>query len=314
MPEHKPQKTSWRDSLSRAWNRLGRRSKFRRALVAAVGVLAVLAVFVALPSYIASQPDFLGHYPDMKMQHDTWTTSVHANVPCEGCHVSPNLFAQGVWYVRMAGEFYLSVIPGRDPQLLSKPTNDSCLQCHSDLRTVSPSGDLNIPHRAHVEVVKVQCVVCHKYLVHEKSPEGKNKPAMATCLTCHNGVTAKNNCSACHRNKALPPTHQAADWIFIHPTKVGVIDCAQCHKWTATNYCAKCHSTRPRSHTATWRSDHGARALAHRDCEVCHQRSFCIHCHGQFPTANLGTDPLDHPIPATPPTTTPSATATTSAQ
>ena len=40
--------------------------------------------------------------------------------------------------------------PSREPTLFDKPTNEACLSCHIDLRTVSPKGDLNIPHRAHV--------------------------------------------------------------------------------------------------------------------------------------------------------------------
>ena len=52
----------------------------------------------------------------------------------------------------------------------------ACSKCHVDLRTVSPSGDLNIPHRAHVAVLKMQCVECHDNLVHTTNAAGQPHP------------------------------------------------------------------------------------------------------------------------------------------
>jgi hypothetical protein len=250
-------------------------------------VLVVLVVFVFIPGYIATQPQFLSRYSNLKNSHETWSTSVHAQASCQSCHVSPGWTAQTIYGARMVGEFYLSfVIPSRQHKLLGTPTNDACLRCHVDLRTVSPSGDLNIPHRAHVNVLKLQCVQCHEYLVHKTNPSGKHTPAMSECLKCHDGKTAKNGCSTCHTNKALPQNHQAADWIVVHPDKQKEIDCAKCHKWTE-NWCAQCHSTRPRSHTPTWRTDHGAKVKTHRNCEACHDAAFCVRCHGVVPMDNF---------------------------
>jgi hypothetical protein len=258
----------------------------RRRFVPAAIIVVLVVLLVVLPLYFALQPKFMRRYQNMQKPYETLVTSAHAEASCQSCHVSPSWWAQGVFGARMLGEFYLSIInPGRQPQLFGPPPSEACARCHVDLRTVSPTGDLNIPHRAHTDVLKVPCVKCHKYLVHEKSPEGKNVPRMATCLECHDGEQAKNNCSACHTEKALPANHKAPDWIVVHPQKQNEVDCAKCHKWTE-NWCGQCHSTRPRSHTATWRKDHGAAVKKRRNCETCHDAAFCIECHGVVPPEN----------------------------
>ena len=250
-------------------------------------VLLAVALFLILPAYIASQPQFLKRYPSLSSSHETWSTSVHSEASCQSCHVAPKLTSQAMYSIRMLGEFYLSrVFRSRQPKLLATPTNEACASCHIDLRTVSPSGDLNIPHRAHVTILKLKCIECHDTLVHTTNAQGTHTPSMAKCLTCHDGDKAKRECSACHTSKSLPQNHRAADWVVVHADKQKEIDCAKCHKWTE-KWCADCHATRPRSHTKTWRSDHGEVVKARRNCEVCHQAAFCIRCHGEVPSLNF---------------------------
>jgi len=282
----RPQGRTWRDRSRRAWEALPGKGRRRLFLVLGIVALAV-AIFVIVPGYIAAQPKFLERYASTSGAYKMWSKSVHAQVPCQSCHVSPAWTDQVIYALRMPGEFYLSLaVPSRQPKILATPTNAACSSCHTDLRKVSPSGDLNIPHRAHVTVLKLKCVTCHKFLVHQANPQGTHKPTMAGCLSCHNGRVAKNSCSACHTDKALPANHRASDWIIVHPQKQKEIACAKCHKWT-TGWCAQCHATRPRSHTKTWRTDHGARVKTHRDCEVCHTAAFCIRCHGEVPSLNF---------------------------
>lgn len=259
----------------------------RRLLVRGGVVAALLLALVVLPGYLATRPSYLQRYPRLRAEYRTWSTSVHAQVACQKCHVAPGLVPQTVYAVRMIGWYYASpVLRGKQPGLLGKPTNAACSSCHIDLRTVSPSGDLNIPHRAHVNVLKIECVKCHAYLVHEKSPEGKHKPRMATCLTCHDGVRAKNACATCHTSKGRPADHRAADWDVVHSLRQKQVDCAKCHGWTK-NWCAECHSRRPASHAGKWRTNHRLRVEKHRNCEVCHAAPFCVRCHGEVPQLNF---------------------------
>jgi hypothetical protein len=278
-------KKSRRGAIGRAWRMEGRSAR-RRRIVHFVIVAVVALVLVVIPTYIALQPSFIQRYPNLGPEYKAWSTSVHAEVPCQRCHVQPGIVPQTVYAGRMLGEFYLSLVsPGRQPTLFAKPTNASCQSCHIDLRTVSPSGDLNIPHRAHVVVLKMQCIQCHTYLVHKANPEGTHTPRMETCLKCHNGVVAKGNCSTCHTNKGEPVSHRAADWVVVHPQMQSKIDCAKCHAWTP-NWCATCHQRRPGSHKADWRLKHGAAVKTHRNCEACHEAAFCIKCHGDVPKTN----------------------------
>jgi len=256
----------------------------RRLLLGVVAAAAVLLVVV--PSCVASRPAFVARYPGLSAYHKTWARSVHAKVPCQDCHVPPRPLPQALQRARWAGEFYLSLLPLSREPAFAPPTNEACANCHVDLRTVSTSGDLNIPHRAHVEILNMRCVRCHKFLVHQPNPEGTNKPRMVACLTCHDGKTAKNTCSACHREKAAPVSHRASDWVIVHAGKQGEVDCAACHGWTK-RWCADCHSRRPRSHGVDWRSTHGSRVASRRNCEVCHESRFCIRCHGELPAQNL---------------------------
>lgn len=262
----------------------------KRSVLIRAGVAALLVlVFIVVPGYLAMRPSFFGRFPAVAEKHGPWAKSTHASAGCQSCHVSPGVIAQGSYRVGMVGRFYVSLVSRSiSPKAFAKPTNEACLSCHYDLRSVSPKGDLRIPHKAHVNILKMDCVTCHNYLVHEKSPEGKQAPTMAGCLKCHDGDTAKNTCTACHTDKAAPATHRAGDWQIVHGTKANT-ECATCHKWT-DRWCADCHAKRPKSHTVQWRKQHGTIVEKHRSCEACHAGSFCIRCHGEVPQLNY--DPL----------------------
>lgn len=258
----------------------------RRRAIAGIVVLAV-ALLIVLPGFLASRPGFFERFPGLAEQYGPWSESTHAEVGCEGCHVAPSALAQAGYRARMVGAAYASVVDrSRVPAVFGSPTNAACLQCHNDLRTVSPTGDLQIPHRAHVSVLEMDCIECHDYLVHEESPVGGHKPTMAGCLRCHDGDRAKDSCWACHTEKAAPPSHAVADWLVVHADSASDDACAECHKWSE-DWCVQCHEERPRSHGTDWRAVHGARVAEHRGCEACHDAEFCVRCHGEVPQLNL---------------------------
>ena len=259
----------------------------RRALVWG-GIALVLIALVLVPAVVATQPAWMSHYAFLSTRTTTLAQSKHKDVPCQGCHVRPDLVSQTSFDLKMVAAFYVSLVnPAAPLSALEKPTTDACEVCHKTLVSISPTGDLKIPHRAHVDVLKVPCARCHQYLVHELSPEGKHLPTMAACLTCHDGTQAKNTCEACHTKKAAPANHKDTDWLRTHAQRQGELDCKSCHAWK-TNWCADCHTRRPPSHTKTWRTTgHIAGVKAHRNCEVCHTGSFCITCHGDVPQLNF---------------------------
>ncbi len=269
----------------------GRTPAERRWFFARLG-LATLAVVVLViaPAYLASQPSFLSRYAGYEHAYDTWTESLHARVSCRSCHVEPGLVAQAGYSARMFGEFYLSIVrPAREPDVMARPTNEACSRCHAELRVVSPTGDLLIPHRAHVEMLGMECVECHDYLVHEVTADGVHTPPMSGCLTCHDGVTAKKECSACHTDKDQPASHEEPGWLVAHASSApDDPECTTCHEWTE-HWCADCHDVRPASHGEQWRAQHRAVVAAsdRRNCEACHEGPFCVRCHGVVPLLNL---------------------------
>lgn len=258
----------------------------RRLMWLGLAVLA-LAVLVVAPGYYASQPGYLARYPNLSAPYKAWATSKHKDVSCESCHVPPTITAWVAHSAVMVGQFYVSLIsPERQLGGYPPPTSATCHGCHESLISVSPDGDLKIPHRAHVDVLGLACVRCHSNLVHHPNAAGRDIPQMITCLTCHDGKQAKNACATCHTAKAAPDSHRAANWDTIHPREVGKVDCASCHAWTV-KWCADCHARLPRSHTTTWRADHPPAVKANRNCEVCHTGDFCVRCHGVVPSLNF---------------------------
>ncbi|MDR3687068.1 MAG: cytochrome c3 family protein [Coriobacteriia bacterium] len=246
----------------------------------AIALLVILVL--VLPVYFTLQPSYYDRYPQLHSRIDAWRKSTHARISCAQCHVDPGPVGFLTFAAKSIPAFYSQLIFGpSDENLLSVPDTAACQKCHTDYREVSPAGDLLIPHRAHVEVLKIKCAVCHKNLVHSLNAAGFNKPEMQTCLSlCHNGVKATNQCNKCHTRKQVPPSHLAKDWLTVHPTMVGKIDCAKCHAW-APNYCRECHSHRPPSHVGNWKQLHGARAKAigTKGCLFCHGAEFCAKCH-----------------------------------
>ena len=246
----------------------------------------LIVLIVVVPAYIAMQPGFLGRYPNMEAQYVEWETSAHTSASCDDCHIDPGVVSQATFATRMLGEFYISwVAPDREPDVLATPVNAACESCHIDLRAVSASGDLLIPHRAHVDILEMECVECHDFLVHEMTPEGTHTPRMVACMECHDGEQAKDSCEVCHTAKGAPDSHSESAWLITHPEQESA-ECEECHGWTE-DWCTECHVRRPPSHVEEWRTVHRDRVAERRNCEVCHESEFCIQCHGEVPSLNL---------------------------
>lgn len=248
-----------------------------------VGALVLVALVVAfLPQFSTLQPGYYERYEGMPARMEGWRTSTHARVGCVACHVEPGLKGFVKFGIESIPDFYSQLFFGaRTTNLLHPPSTRACQKCHTGFRQVSPAGDLLIPHRAHVQVLKVECIVCHKDLVHTLNTAGYNRPEMATCLDlCHDGKKATNQCTKCHTRKRTPESHSRPDWLLIHSKESSKVNCAQCHAWTP-DFCADCHSKRPASHTGNWKKNHQYRAkVLGKGCLVCHGgEKFCKTCH-----------------------------------
>ena len=256
----------------------------RRRLGILLTGLAVALVVIALvvPTVSTLRPDYYRRYPDLAHRMDHWATSTHSRIGCAECHVEPGPSGLLAFALEAVPAYYSQVMSGPDADnLLTAPGRDACQSCHTSYRSVAPSGDLLIPHRAHVEVLEMECVACHEDLVHSLNDRGFNRPEMEGCLErCHDGETASAECVDCHTRKQTPDTHLQADWLQVHGDAAAEGDCGVCHDWTP-GYCGACHEQRPASHVGNWKSGHAAPARE-RDggCLVCHdEKEFCGRCH-----------------------------------
>lgn len=256
----------------------------RRGLIIAGALLATVLVVLAVVVPVVSvlRPEYYDRFPEIKLRMTHWATSTHSRIPCGDCHIGPGVGGLVSFTVETIPKFYSQLAQGPDEtNLLKPPARVACQKCHTSYRSVAPSGDLLIPHRAHVEVLGLECVVCHKDLVHTMNRRGFNRPEMELCLAqCHDGDTATNECVKCHTRKQTPETHLASDWLQTHGSRAAFEDCDQCHDWTP-GYCAECHEKRPASHVGNWKSAHAAPALERGEgCVVCHGgEEYCKQCH-----------------------------------
>jgi hypothetical protein len=252
----------------------------RRGIVA-TGLVLLVAFLIAWPLVSVLQPGYYARYPELRVRMENWAMSTHGRMSCASCHIEPGALGFLGFARSSIPAFYSQLIQGpHEENLFEPPTTAACQQCHTNFRQVSADGDLLIPHRAHVEVLEVECVVCHSELVHAESPEGFNRPSMGMCLEqCHDGEIAGNECTKCHTRKHVPEDHLRSDWLAVHAEMVDTIECGECHAWTP-DYCEECHSKRPASHTGNWKTEHAPRAADHAaGCMVCHSEEDCGECH-----------------------------------
>jgi len=254
-----------------------------RLLIAAVLTMTAIAVIaVAVPVVLTLQPGYYDRYPALVLRMDHWATSTHSRITCAECHIEPGLDGLVSFAAESVPAFYSQVTRGPDgTNLLRAPRTVACQKCHTSYRSVAPSGDLLIPHRAHVEILQMECVSCHADLVHSLNRYGFNKPEMRSCLEqCHDGDTAGDECADCHTRKQVPESHMQPDWLQAHGHVADYKNCDSCHDWTP-GYCAECHEKRPASHAGNWKSGHAQSALERGEgCMVCHGgEEFCDQCH-----------------------------------
>ena len=154
----------------------------KRCSLAGIAVLALL-LLVVLPGFLATRPAFFGRVPSLNKKYEPWSTSTHVEAGCEACHVPPNTVARAStgrgWSA--SSTCRSSSARGSRGSSAHRPTR-RVWPATTTCAPSRPKGDLQIPHRAHVTVLKMECVECHDYLVHDKSPEGKHTPPMSGCL------------------------------------------------------------------------------------------------------------------------------------
>jgi hypothetical protein len=262
---------------------LGFRVRISRRGAIVIGIVVLVIAALVLPVFFTLQPSYYERYPALRVRIENWRKSTHSLMTCADCHVDPGIGGFVTFAAKSIPDFYSQLIVGpNSTNLLSVPSTAACEKCHTTYRQVSPSGDLLIPHRAHVVVLGIKCAVCHKNLVHSPNPQGFNTPVMQTCMTCHDGKQATNECVKCHTQKEVPASHHQADWLQVHGAQSATVDCGKCHGY-APDYCrTTCHLQLPPSHVGNWKQLHqfAVAQQGTKGCYFCHdQQTFCGKCH-----------------------------------
>jgi hypothetical protein len=163
-------------------------------------------------------------------EHEQWEKSSHKKTNCRVCHIEPGI--KGAFKAQFdgLGNLFVAVAKGTDIQPHDDPipvSTQNCMECHAAIFLVNELGYLDLPdntlkgqglaigHRIHIEKYKMDCVECHRGIVHRDPEEiGKypiNFPFMhKDCAHCHDGqfrerfnieVTSlhdKKKCTVCH--------------------------------------------------------------------------------------------------------------------
>ena len=169
-------------------------------IVALTGIIFLIALAVITGGIIyTTSPVFCKTCHVMQPFYDDWSTSSHAEIGCVKCHLKPGFAGMVTQRLGTTKNMIMYFITGKGSIGTIKPGNEMCLQCHIAEKTVSPSGDLIIPHPLHVEEVEVTCAECHTNVVHHRPKDAKRSVVtMETCYICHDGKQATDKCEDCH--------------------------------------------------------------------------------------------------------------------
>jgi nitrate/TMAO reductase-like tetraheme cytochrome c subunit len=169
------------------------------SIAAAVIVILIIASFVT--AHYTSASPFCDSCHEMEPYYASWQDSTHASptAECRDCHIPPGAVPYietklGSWreiWVHITGN------PEAPLAVTREIPNESCLRCHPD---PPPDPDLPTTTFSHAEHSDENCVTCHVRLVHRpvSPPDYQDPAAMSSCLQCHDGSTASNQCSTCH--------------------------------------------------------------------------------------------------------------------
>jgi len=277
-----------------------------------LGLFIVLVGFINQGANYVQTDKFCLTCHDREAYLETLENSGHSRFSCNSCHQQwQDTDAKSLRQV--AREVYSQYSHQPLPAFLegrNRVTDDVCLSCHSFARKVTPWGDLIIPHEDH-QAKKVQCITCHRGLVHgDSNPRGidatpslmkeeyirempENTPPMGLCMSCHRRRQVTLECQACHLDLKLPEEHQQPEFKNNHGdlAREQVDTCNSCHRYTISTlelaqisddvaeyarlnpFCGECHGNMPPSHTQpNFFYQHG-QAGDYNQCLTCHNNN-----------------------------------------
>jgi hypothetical protein len=248
--------------------------------------------------------------------------SSHSEISCMACHMpvnaNPVIFlihkaeALGELYMTVSNNYELPLNAESEVALTMKSTQ--CTQCHDESkRSVTPTSTLKIDHAVHAEK-GVNCTICHNRVAHRedftptlKDPKTKlpnhkheNFMEMTACFRCHTQDyqgTGKPTglCSACHPPgfELKPPSHLAPGFFPKGHGKLGAIEESRTLRVSNTSWlngpstyatgAANEETAEPAAKESETLGESLPKVESINYCSTCHEKRFCIDCHGGIP-------------------------------
>jgi len=276
--------------------------KYRVPMIV-VCALVMWFSFLWLGATVTSHPLFCGLCHEMSAEVRAYSISPHAEVNCYACHGGTGLgaFVRAktdlvAFVYRHVTRLYGEPINKRGA-LAERITNETCLNCHTPKRVVTPTKGIRIDHVVHTKQ-KMACTQCHNRVSHPGLSGRRDFLKMDACFRCHGvqpGAKATGQCGKCHPSTfdLKPRTHRSKVWARKNHGASARKDrrpCAMCHFKT---FCDKCHQLampHPRDWAGPALNRHAkAGVKAPLICVRCHtQRDFCSTCHHKGYDARKG--------------------------
>jgi nitrate/TMAO reductase-like tetraheme cytochrome c subunit len=278
----------------------GKPRKKRRRWVWALSIIGVVIVVLVVAAFVTahftSASSFCGSCHEMEPYYQSWQASSHSSAECRDCHIPPGALPYVETKLGSFRELYVHFFgqPEAPLAVTRQIPNSSCLRCHED-----PPPDPDLPtvtfsHEAHSNV---DCISCHVRMVHTtvNPPEYQDPAAMSSCLECHNGSIAPNNCSYCHT-----APHEARGECDVCHSSTSFSTAEASHPFELTGAhaglkCTDCHVSKPGVETIP------GTQLAKADpaCVSCHGDHHggltdCAGCHTPSSWQNVD---FEHPFP-----------------
>ncbi|MHB1125400.1 MAG: NapC/NirT family cytochrome c [Bacillota bacterium] len=290
-------------------------------------LLTLLLILISLPLILwgtnkkITDSSYCASCHMMKPEFYTWEASSHNQVQCIRCHVEPEVnkkynyrfFMVKEWYASITGDYGLVI------QATSKIPDATCIECHNmEKRTVTPSGDLIIPHSKHAQK-GINCTSCHTGFAHGNIARkrvtfrtdyarwdasiGKNfmtdvkniRPEMDVCMKCHAVRKAPLTCGSCHETLMLPKSHQAEKFRNGgHGQEAGkdIKYCDSCHSYMSTEKLEVTRGSGSKFQQFLSRSSGGSYTMTARD--YAKANTYCVDCHTRRPATHDGNFQITH--------------------
>lgn len=285
-----------------------------------VGVTVALMAFAGIALAATGRERSLAVYPaqtmPLKFDH---ALHLEAGAECETCHDSARKSEKGKDnnLPGHAGDPHEQCTDCHDieaaeqgKKLKKDDPPASCETCHVGFDHTAqktppkvdfPAPNLIFNHKVHIDR-KIECKSCHGTMTDLALATRQQLPKMETCLTCHDGHYASEDCTTCHlkapsgrlqlafASGTLRPAQgnplgmdHGPRFEFNHGARASVSrsECLACH---AESYCESCHDSmqKPLSvHPNDFITLHPLQARVNAtNCESCHRyQSFCAACH-----------------------------------